>query len=239
MIGSLLRVLFAFLAACLAAAFVQVFFAFSPFQIASPDEGLSLLGVLSIIPKAMVQSMLFAAPFVLVAAAVAEWQGIQDWIYYTVVGVAIAFAGFTALHMGESTDSTLLHDYALRAFLTAGAIAGFVYWMAGGRDAGGRVEYVADNALDVRDAGAMLRDIKPKAPPPTLSGQPLQQPAPAPVAQQQVVPQRPPQPPPAPTVQGQVQTPPSRPLPQQSQQSEPKPGVSVPTVSKPSGSGTA
>lgn len=170
MMRSLVRVLFAFLAACLAAAFVQVFFAFPPLEIATPSAGLSLLGVLSIVPKALVQSALFATPFVLVAAAVAEWQGIQDWIYYTCVGIAIAFAGFMVLHMGEGTDQTLLHDYALRAFLTTGAVAGFVYWMAGGRNAGGR-PYDEEEFAAAREFKAAARNLivqqTPPPPPPS------------------------------------------------------------------------
>jgi hypothetical protein len=163
MLRTLLRVFAAFVAACFAAAVVQVFFAFTPVQIANPSEGLSLLGVTTIIPKAMLQSFLFAAPFVLVAAAIAEWQGIRDWIYYTLVGVAIAFAGFTTLHMGEGVDRTLLHDFAMRAFLAAGAAAGFVYWMAGGRDAGGHEEDETNwIPNDVRDMSAITKDLKPK-----------------------------------------------------------------------------
>ena len=155
MLRSLLRVVLAFLVACFAAALVQVLFAFSPAELAAPNSEFSVIGVLSIVPKAMVQSILFAAPFVLVAAAVAEWQGIQDWTYYTLVGVAIAFAGFTALHMGEGADRTLFHDYAMRAFLTTGAVAGFVYWMVGGRNAGGRY----DDNEDVSGAGRGIRKL--------------------------------------------------------------------------------
>ena len=147
MIRSLLRVFFAFSIACLTAGLVQVFFAFPPSEIADPQSGLSLLGILTIVPKAAVQSGLFAAPFVLVAAAVAEWQSVQDWTYYTFVGIAIAFAGFTALNVGAGSEQTLFHDYAMRAFLTTGALAGFVYWMAGGRNAGGRSDFDAGKTV--------------------------------------------------------------------------------------------
>ncbi len=140
MIGSLFRVLFAFVIACLVAGLVQVLFVSSPTEIASWDSsqlveksgGLAWLTLL-----VATQTAFFASPFALVAIAIAEWQGIRNWIFYALTGIAIAVAGFLVLHMGEGADRTFLHDYALRAFLTTGLAGGFTYWMAGGRSAGG------------------------------------------------------------------------------------------------------
>jgi hypothetical protein len=160
MVQTLVRVILAFITACLAAAVVQVFFAISPAEIASGKDGANIVNALTVVPRAMIQSFLFAAPFVLVAAAVAEWQSIRDWIYYTLVGIAIAFAGFTALHMGEGTDRTLMHDYAMRAYLAAGAAAGFFYWMAGGRDAGNDHEPSDIIPPPIRDPGSIASRSK-------------------------------------------------------------------------------
>jgi hypothetical protein len=140
MIGSLFRVLFAFVVACVVAGLVQILFVSSPAEIGSLDSsqllektgGLAWLTLL-----VATQSAFFASPFALVAIAVGEWQGIRNWIFYALTGIAIAFAGFLVLHMGEGSDRTFLHDYALRAFLTTGLASGFAYWIAGGRGAGG------------------------------------------------------------------------------------------------------
>lgn len=140
MIGSLFRVLFAFVFACLVAGLVQVMFVTPPTGIVNVDSSMLLEksgGLAWLTLLVGTQSAFFAAPFALVAVAIAEWQGLRSWIFYALTGIAIAFAGFLVLHMGEGADRTFLHDYALRAFLTTGLAAGFAYWLAGGRSAGG------------------------------------------------------------------------------------------------------
>ena len=149
MIGSLFRVLFAFFFACLVAGLVQVLFVSSPSEIANVDSSMMLEksgGLAWLTLLVATQSAFFAAPFALVAIAIAEWQGLRNWIFYALTGIAIAFAGFLVLHMGEGADRTFLHDYALRAFLTTGLVAGFAYWLAGGRSAGGREFDTPDDA---------------------------------------------------------------------------------------------
>lgn len=140
MMGSLFRVLFAYVAACLMAGLVQVLFVSTPSEIASIDGSVlveKLGGLAWLVLLVATQSAFFAAPFALVAVALAEWQGVRNWVFYALTGIAIAFAGFLVLHMGEGPNRTFLHDYALRAFLTTGLAAGFAYWLAGGRSAGG------------------------------------------------------------------------------------------------------
>lgn len=140
MIGSLFRVLFAYIAACLVAGLVQVLFASSPAEIANIDSAMlaeKLGGLVLLVLLVATQSAFFAVSFALVAIAIAEWLGIRNWVYYALTGIAIAFAGFLVLHMGWTPSRTFLHDYALRAFLTTGLSAGFTYWLAGGRSAGG------------------------------------------------------------------------------------------------------
>lgn len=140
MMGSLFRVLFAYVAACLVAGLVQVLFVSSPAEIANIDSSMlaeKLAGLAWLVLLVATQSAFFAAAFALVAIAIAEWQGVRNWVFYALTGIAIAFAGFLVLHMGEGPSHTFLHDYALRAFLTTGLSAGFTYWLAGGRSAGG------------------------------------------------------------------------------------------------------
>ena len=149
MIGSLFRVLFAYIVACLVAGLVQVLFVSSPAEIANIDSSMlaeKLAGLAWLVLLVATQSAFFAAPFSLVAVAIAEWQGVRNWVFYALTGIAIAFAGFLVLHMGESQSRTFLHDYALRAFLTTGLAAGFAYWLAGGRSAGGAAFDTDDDA---------------------------------------------------------------------------------------------
>jgi hypothetical protein len=149
MIGSLFRVLFAFVFACLVAGLVQVMFVSPPTEIVNVDSSMMLEksgGLAWLTLLVATQSAFFAAPFALVAIAIAEWQGLRNWIFYALTGIAIAFAGFLVLHMGEGADRTFLHDYALRAFLTTGLAAGFAYWLAGGRGAGGPEFDIPDDA---------------------------------------------------------------------------------------------
>lgn len=155
MIGSLFRVLFAFVAACLVAGLVQVLFVSPPSQMANLEspvllEKLGGLAGLSLLVAT--QSAFFAAPFALVAIAIAEWQGLRSWVFYAMSGIAIALAGFLVLHMGEGSGRTFLHDYALRAFLTTGLAAGFTYWLAGGRSAGGKSFDASETDKDEDDA---------------------------------------------------------------------------------------
>jgi len=149
MLGSLFRVLFAFTVACLVAGLVQVLFVSPPTEIAKFETPVMLeksMGLAWLTLLVATQSAFFSFPFALVAIAFAEWQGLRSWIFYAVTGIAIAFAGFMVLHMGEGSSRTFLHDYALRAFLTTGLAAGFAYWLAGGRSAGGRDFDTIDDA---------------------------------------------------------------------------------------------
>ncbi len=140
MIKSLFRVLFAFAFACIVAGLVQVLFVVLPAELVNIDSSQiaeKTAGLVWLVLLVATQSAFFSGPFALVAVAIAEWQGVRNWIYYALAGIAVAFAGFLVLHMGEQPSRTFLHDYALRAFLTTGLAAGFAYWLAGGRTAGG------------------------------------------------------------------------------------------------------
>jgi hypothetical protein len=142
MLGTLFRVLFGFIIACLVAGAAVVAFVITPADIAAlpPElrwERLGSAGMLSLL--AATHAAMFAFPFALVAIAIAEGLGIRSWIYYVLVGIAIALSGFIAHYLVEvGGEPTIANDYAIRAFLTLGFFGGFVYWMVAGRRAGGR-----------------------------------------------------------------------------------------------------
>ena len=138
MLFSLVRLVFGFALACLAAGLVQVLFVITPAEIAGSEpsalaERVRGVGVLMLL--AATQSAVFAMPFALVAAGLAEWQGIRSWIYYAAGGLGIAVAGYLTQLAGETGALTVVNGYALGAFLAAGLIAGLVYWAVAGRKA--------------------------------------------------------------------------------------------------------
>jgi len=142
MLGTLFRVLFGFIIACLVAGVAVVAFVITPADIATLPaelrwERLGSAGVLSLL--AATHAAIFAFPFALVAVAIGEGLSIRSWIYYVLVGIAIALAGFGAHYMVEvGSEPTIVNDYAVRAFLTLGFFGGLAYWIAAGRRAGGR-----------------------------------------------------------------------------------------------------
>jgi hypothetical protein len=136
MIGVFVRVGFGFILACLAAGAVMTGFVVTPADIASGDpDRLTAAGVLTLLSA--IHSARFAAPFALIAAVIGEWRSIRGWIYYAIVGVAIAFAGFVVHYANAPASEPAIADsYALAAFLAAGFAGGFVYWAFAGRLAG-------------------------------------------------------------------------------------------------------
>jgi hypothetical protein len=100
-------------------------------------ERLGNAGVLSLL--AATHSAIFAFPFALLAIAIGEWRRVRSWIYYVIVGIAIALGGFGAEYLNEvGGQPSIVNDYALRAFLTVGLLSGLAYWIVAGRHAGGR-----------------------------------------------------------------------------------------------------
>jgi hypothetical protein len=143
MLTRILRILIGFVVACLAAGLTLVLFVYTPGELlnGSPEsaERMSQAGVLSL--AVATHSAIFAAPFALIGAVFGEWRRIGGWSYYALVGVCIAVIGFLAQHASESAgQASILNNYALTAFLTAGLVAGVVYWLLSGRYAGGSEE---------------------------------------------------------------------------------------------------
>ncbi len=138
MLGRIFRILSGFILACLAAGLVKVLFAYTPAELqAMPPE---IAGDrLALALRIATHTAIFAAPFALVAIAIAEWQRWRDWAYYAAVAMAIALVGFFAQYQSETTQqgwSILNSNYPLITFLTTGFLSGLVYWLFSGRLAG-------------------------------------------------------------------------------------------------------
>lgn len=140
MIRSILRVLFGLFLALLVAGLVQVLFVVPPTDIIAADSQTRLdrlgdIGALSLLTAT--HSSVFALPFALLAVALAEWLALRGWLYYVTVGIGVALLGFYVQYSSEAGGASIFNNYALRAFVATGLVAGFVYWLVAGRRAGG------------------------------------------------------------------------------------------------------
>ena len=133
MVGRVIRVLFGFIVASLAAGLALVLFVNTPNDLAAEMSGdrLSETGVLAL--AVGTQAAVFAAPFAFIGAALSEWKGYASWLYSALVGVIIAVIGFAVQYAGEAGGShTIFNSYALAAFMVAGLVGGLVYWVLAG-----------------------------------------------------------------------------------------------------------
>ena len=150
------RVIVGFGIACLAAALTLVLFVYTPAETLGMPSGMradrlaeAWQFTLAVTPHVAI----FSAAFALLGIALAEARGIAAWPYYVLVGIGIAVAGFMMQHFTESPrQPTILQNYALVAFLVAGAAGGLVYWYLSGRYAGRR--RTAPKAAPVQAAAA-------------------------------------------------------------------------------------
>lgn len=157
MIRTVVRVLAGFALACLTAGLVQVLFAVTPSKLlASPAnvfaERALQTGVFALL--AATHTAIFSAAFALIACGIGEWMRVRSVGYYLASGAVIALLGFAAQYSSEvAGQPTILNNYALQAYLTAGFFAGLAYWLTAGRGAGGRA---ADRESRVFDEGATI-----------------------------------------------------------------------------------
>ena len=138
MIKGMLRVIFGFVFACLAAGLTMVLFVYTPLELATEhaSDRVSEAGLLAL--AAATHSAVFAAPFALIGAGFGEWQRIGSWLYYALVGIAIACVGFLAQFWTEADgEASIVNSYAVTAFIVTGFVAGVVYWLLAGRHASG------------------------------------------------------------------------------------------------------
>ena len=136
MVLGMLRVLLGFALACLAAGLTLVLFVYTPLELAREHAGdrMSEAGLLAL--AVATHTAMFAAPFALIGAGFAEWQRIGGWLYYTLIGIAIAAVGFAAQSWTESggeAQGSIRNGYAVGAFLVTGVVSGLVYWLCAGR----------------------------------------------------------------------------------------------------------
>jgi hypothetical protein len=137
-----IRVLFGFALACLAAAATLVLFVYTPAELASLPSGMGAdrateAGLFALVVTPHVAA--FAALPALIGVFIAERRSISSLGYYAILGIAIAALGFLMQHVTETPgQTTILHNYALTAFLTAGLAGGLIYWLCSGRYVTGR-----------------------------------------------------------------------------------------------------
>ena len=113
-------------------------FVYTPLELATEraSERVSEASLFAL--AAATHSATFAAPFALIAAVFGEWQRIGSWLYYALVGIAIAAVGFLAQFWAEAAgDASIVNSYAVTAFIVTGFVAGMVYWLFSGRNASG------------------------------------------------------------------------------------------------------
>ena len=147
MLRRILRVLFGFVLACLAAAATTVVFAdiqeLKTLSEAASQELLSTTGIRILFSA--VQGAIFAAPIAFVGILIGEWRHIRSWTYYTLLALVIALLGFLAWSTSEGfNEPTIVNNYAMTAFLTTGFVGGLFYWLFSGRRAGTPVSRHAD-----------------------------------------------------------------------------------------------
>jgi hypothetical protein len=137
-----IRVLIGFALASLAAAVTLVLFVYAPAEWASlpadlSGERLSEAGFFALVVTPHIA--VYAALPVLAGVIFAEARKIAGCTFYALAGIGTAAAGFLVFHLSEAPDqATILQNYALIAFLTAGLVGGLAYWVFSGRFAAPR-----------------------------------------------------------------------------------------------------
>ena len=133
----IVRVFIGYVLASVAAATTLVLFVYTPVELATsaaPAPAARLAEAALFVLVVAPYLALFAAIPALLAATLAELRGISTWGYHATVGVAIGAVGFLIQHFTEGPGQpTILHNYALTAFLSAGLVGGAVYWLVSGR----------------------------------------------------------------------------------------------------------
>lgn len=142
MLTGIVRVLLGVALACLAAGVAQVLVVQTPGEIIDTITGAGRSGPADLLYRVLAvttHTILFAAPFALIAAAAGEWLELRGWLYYTIIGLAIASMGLFAEYNAEAAGApTILNAFAAAAFALAGLTGGLVYWISAGKRAGGR-----------------------------------------------------------------------------------------------------
>lgn len=139
-LGSIARVAFGFVLASIAAGLVTMLFVNTPSEVlAQPVSRLPRTAgeTFELALLTATHVAIFAVIFALIVAGLGELFSLRGLAFYVSGGVVIALLGFVAQYSSEVPgEPTILNNYALKAFLTTGFFAGFVYWLASGQFAG-------------------------------------------------------------------------------------------------------
>ena len=74
----------------------------------------------------------------MIRSEVPRYSRVRSWIYYVLIGIAIALGGFAAEYLNEVPGQpSIFNNYALGAFIAVGILSGLAYWLVAGRRAGG------------------------------------------------------------------------------------------------------
>ena len=129
LITTLARVAFGFALASIAAGLVTVMFVDTPVDVlAQPASRLPQTAseTLDLALLTATHSGIFSAAFVLIAAGLGEWLSMRSLPFYLIAGMGIGLLGFIAQFSSEvAGQPTILNNYALKAFLTAGLLRRF------------------------------------------------------------------------------------------------------------------
>jgi hypothetical protein len=164
MFVAMLRVLFGFVLACLAAGLTKVLFSVGPQPVlgGNPD---AITDVLLRTAQFATVIAVFSSMFALLAAVISEWQGLRGFFFHTFVGLAIAGAGFGLQYFGEALGApTIFNNYAMGAYAATGLVGGIVYWLFAGRFAG-RADDIYD-PVPTTGPTANRQTPRPAPPPP-------------------------------------------------------------------------
>jgi hypothetical protein len=145
----ILRIVIGYALACIVAAATLVLFVYTPAELATMPARFSEAAWFSLFVAPYLA--LFAAVPALVGIVLGELRGIATWGYHAVVGLIIAALGFLSQHFMEAPgEASILHNYALTAFLAAGLVGGLAYWLISGR-------FASRHHADVTNAPAPLQ----------------------------------------------------------------------------------
>lgn len=133
--GRIIRVLFGFIVACMAAGLALVLFVHTPAEFPEwPADKFAETGILAL--AVGTQAVIFAAPFAFIGTVYSEWRGISSATYSVVLGILIALLGFAVQYSGETGGpDSIVNVYAIVAFVVTGFVGGLVYWLLSGRSA--------------------------------------------------------------------------------------------------------
>jgi hypothetical protein len=134
------RIISGFSISCLVAAYAKLLFAITPAELANMPSDLASDRITEMVGlgwRIAVLFALFALPFAIVTIGLGEWRGIRRPGYYALSAIGISAVGFLSQWSSEGPGTaTIVHGYALTAYVVSGVLAGLTYWLIAGRFAG-------------------------------------------------------------------------------------------------------